>query len=295
MEQIRNIITTEVHKTLNPNNKEVIQLKMIKRIGLRLCIMAIALAISVLGLGQGPAQAVTCPTTSTADFDGDGFTDKQECDGIPLPNTSPDNFFPGKNSGLLRAVRLDPDTKDLFVILVPASQNSLFPDNPLEYVVAPQVQGGLGITAHIINMVQAYNPSTRVVTSVSSQKAVKVTENLDATSGNIILGMASCGTPMGLDLATIYTQRIVNHVTSVLGASNTNLQNQITTYIKHTIAHEVGHMLGPLAPKYVDTFGGNHYKTGTKVVMDQSVYYKDTTFSIGTIFADADKTKIKLR
>jgi hypothetical protein len=259
---------------------------------LRSCWFIAILAMAITGVtlfsGQGSAQAaVNCSSPSTtADADSDGFTDAQECNGITLLGDG--SNFPGKNSGLTRADRLDPDTKDLFVILVPAVSGSMFPTSPLEYVVAPQAQGGLGITAHLINANQA--SSTRNVTS--TQKAVKVAENLDDTSGNITLGMASCGTPNGLDLATIFTKRIFNHVNTVSGSPNPSL---VEIYIKHTIAHEVGHMLGPLAPKYVSSYGGNHYKSGTNVLMDQSVYYKATTFYIGTTFTSSDKTGMKLK
>ena len=271
--------------------KEVIPMKRNK--GLNPCWIIAILAMAITGVilfsGQGSAlAAVTCPTSSTADADGDGFSDQQECDGIPLPNTPPGNIFPGKISGLPRADRLDPDTKDLFVILVPVSSGSLFPtNNPLEYVAAPQAQGGLGIAVHVINSNQA--TSSRNVTP--TQKAVRVAESI-LLDDNVILGMASCGTPNGLDLATIYTKRIEKHVTTVKQAPNATLTEN---YIKHTIAHEVGHMLGPLAPKYVSSYGGNHYKSGTNVLMDQSVYYKGTTFYIGTTFTSSDKTGMKLK
>ena len=279
-----------VNENQNYKRKEVIQMK--KREGLGSWMHVILMAVAVMGMSllfvRVPADAaVTCPTISTADPDGDGFTDQQECDGITLANGS---HFRGKSEGvsqgLPRDQYLDPDTKDLFVILVPASPSKI-PANPLEFVSNPQSQGGLGIAVHVIGPTQA--DSNRYVTT--TQKAVRVTESLDVSNLNI-LGMSSCGTPNGLDLATVYTQRIENHVKSVNPAASPDF---IATYIKHTIAHEVGHMVGPLAPKYTANYGGYHYKTGTKVILDQSVYYKGTTLYIGTSYTSADQSGVKLK
>lgn len=263
-----------------------------KREGLRSWMYIIFMAVTLMGLNmllsQVPAQAaVDCATvtsSSTTDTDKDGFTDYQECNGITLADGT---SFPGKSSQAAITVRLDPDTRDLFVILVPATPSS-FPANPLEFVSKPVSQGGLGLNVHVITPAQAPN---RVV-SPSTQKAVRVTESLDVSNPNL-LGISSPGTPNGLDLATVYTQRIKNSFTSILGT--TPSQDLIDLYIKHTIAHEIGHMVGPLAPTGSSSYGGYHYKSGTNVIMDQSVYYKGTTFYIGTTYTSKDQTKTILK
>jgi hypothetical protein len=279
-----------VQENLHITRKEVIQMK--KREGLRSWMYIIFMAVTLMGLNmllsQVPAQAaVDCATvtsSSTTDTDKDGFTDYQECNGITLADGT---SFPGKSSQAAITVRLDPDTRDLFVILVPATPSS-FPANPLEFVSKPVSQGGLGLNVHVITPAQAPN---RVV-SPSTQKAVRVTESLDVSNPNL-LGISSPGTPNGLDLATVYTQRIKNSFTSILGT--TPSQDLIDLYIKHTIAHEIGHMVGPLAPTGSSSYGGYHYKSGTNVIMDQSVYYKGTTFYIGTTYTSTDQTKTKLK
>ncbi len=287
MEKKASMNSWMVQENKNFERKEVIQME--KREILWSWVHIILTVVVVVGLNllliQAPAMAaVDCNNPSTeADADLDGFTDAQECIGITLYNGS---LFLGKDSGVNRADRLDPDTKDLFVILVYASPTKI-PANPLEYVSAPQSQGGLGIALHVIVPEQA--DTNRLVTS--TQKAVRVTESLD-DSTTTPLGVTSCGTPNGLDLATVYTQRIINHVTSVNPSASQTLKD---TYIKHTIAHEVGHMVGPLAPTYNANYGGYHYKTGTNVILDQSVKYKGTTFYIGTTYTSADKSGIKLK
>jgi len=252
--------------------------------------MAVILMGLDMLLSQVPAQAaVDCANaSSTTDTDKDGFTDYQECNGIALTGGG---TFPGKNTPNRltdRSQYLDPDTRDLFVILVPATPSSL-PANPLEFVSKPVNQGGLGLNVHVITPEQAPN---RVVSLSSTQKAVRVTESLDVSNPNL-LGISKPGTPNGLDLATVYTQRIKNSFTSILGTSPS--QDLIDLHIKHTIAHEIGHMVGPLAPTGSSSYGGYHYKSGTNVIMDQSVYYKGTTFYIGTTYTSKDQTKTKLK
>ena len=74
----------------------------------------------------------------------------------------------------------------------------------------------------------------------------------------------------------------------------------ISTFIKNTIAHEASHSMA-LAPKYDSRYGGNHYQTGTNVVMDQSVYYTtgknpaSTKFYLPGVYATADPPAAKLK
>jgi len=230
------------------------------------------------------------------DADNDGFTDVQESTPIILHDNS---TFPScVGGGYQRANCLDPASKDLFVIVVPA-MSTLIPANPLEFVSRNQTSGGLGIATHEIDQGQA-GPDREIA---GTQKAVRISESLD-TSNDIILGISQYGTPNGPDLATVYTQRIKNHIMSVCGSSfgtskcadNTGVSSQalIDKYIKHTIAHEAAHML-TLTTTYNDRLGGHHYKTGTNVILDQSVYYKGTTFYIGTTFTSADKSGAALK
>jgi hypothetical protein len=260
--------------------------------GMKLRILFGLMAVAALVLVTPPIQVWA------QDADNDGFTDAQEKppgiylwgDGSPFPSCV--------GTGLPRDSCLDPASKDLFVIVVPAA-STLIPANPLEFVSRDQTSGGLGIATHEIAQGQA-GPDREIA---GTQKAVRISESLD-TSNDIILGISQYGTPNGPDLATVYTQRIKNHIMSVCGSSfgtskcadNTGVSSQdlIDKYIKHTIAHEAAHML-TLTTTYNDRLGGHHYKTGTNVILDQSVYYKGTTFYIGTTFTSADKSGAALK
>jgi hypothetical protein len=244
--------------------------------------------------------AVDCAAPSAVDdYDQDGFSDELECLGITLYGG---DIVPGALDAVPRAERLDPESKDLFVILAPATPSNI-PTNPLEYLIAPEADGGLPVVMHIIASEQA--DPTRRVSPASSQRAVKVTEDLDISNMDV-LGIANYGTPNGLDLATVYTERIKEHVNSVCsGASTCNDVDEVTIgasavidkYIKHTIAHEVAHNT-VLTNEYNDRFGGYHYKTGSNTVLDQSVKYISrkgvVTWYIGSKFVPADQTAVRL-
>jgi hypothetical protein len=270
--------------------------------------MAVTL-FNLLLLGVGLVQAgVTCSTnmSTTTDSDGDGFTDFKECYGFTMSDGKT-KVYGRANCPGGSAICLDPDTKDLFIVMVPASGSTYLSSitNPLQDVANSVGQSGLGIRVHVVQKSQV--SSLRVVTSGSTQKAAMVTESLD-TSSPTVLGLTNTGTPNGLDNSTIYTQRIVNYLQGVCGPgyancvdaySNATGTEFLNRYILHIINHEVGHELGPLSPTYNASYGGYHYKTGSNVIMDQAVYYTTAngknTFYIGTGYTSTDQNSIKLK
>lgn len=274
-------------------------------------LLSVLLAIAMV-LTQTPARAVTCPTASTADSDGDGFTDAEECNGITLADGSPfKGFLEGGDC-------LDPNNRDLFVILIPAAQNSKIPSNPFMYASA------LPIRMHFITPDKVTSNADytldRIVSPNSAltpkQKAVRLTEDLtsyDSQNPNLPLGISGEGTPNNRDNATIFTERADGFIRYTYASNNipfpSNLQDLIDKFIRRNIAHELGHMIRPLAPvsqaDYVN-FQGYHYKPGTKynkvnVILDQYVLCNVSanqgtiTFSIGTIYTPADIAAITLR
>jgi hypothetical protein len=269
--------------------------------------LVVALVLLV-GITVNPPYSlaqVVCPNTSTADTDGDGFTDAQECAGISF---LAGNLFGGAasiptcNGILARAQCVDPNSKDAFVIVTRASPSRI-PTNPYQFISAAQAAGGLGITVHEITTTR----TDRMVSDVSSQQAARLRESLDTS--DVILGSANQG--MVLDLATVFTQRIANFVTSTCAGSSTCADSNAATngvdtvsevidhYIRHTIAHELGGHVLTLAPVYNSRYGGNHYQSGTKVVMEQSVTYTKksgrVTWYISSLYTDPDRAAAKLR
>jgi hypothetical protein len=257
-------------------------------------------------VGPMPSNAqVVCPSTSTADSDGDGFSDAQECTGLTL---SAGNLFgqatsiPTCGSGIARSQCLDPNSKDAFVIVNRASPSRI-PANPYQFIQAAQSAGGLGTTVHEITSTRP----DRIVSDVSSQQAARLRESLDTS--DVILGSANQG--MTLDLATVFTQRIANFVTSTCAGSSICTDSNAATngvdtaseiidhYIRHTIAHELGGHVLTLAPVYNSRYGGNHYQSGTKVVMEQSVTYTKksgrVTWYISSLYTDPDRAAATLR
>ena len=186
----------------------------------------------------------------------------------------------------------------------------------MEFVYRPKASGGLGLATHIITASQAdseryfgYRDQARTVQI--PQKAARVTESLN-TGNLIILGVAEYGTPNGLDDATVYTQRIKSHIMNVCGSrydtarcvdtsSPTPLSGDalVSRYIKHTIAHEIGHMI-TLTTQNQPRFDGHHYKSGSQVILEQAVAYTDksqkVTFYLSDKYLDsADYTGIHLK
>jgi hypothetical protein len=242
-----------------------------------------ALAALAVALPERPVQAqtaeITCPTPSVEDRDGDGFSDMQECLGVLLLDGT---TFPGVLSAdgaptnLPRAQRLDPNSKDLFVIYRRASATLLggLPD-PFARVTFNNVAfnglADLGVTAHVL-----YDDAglfqDRTVSIASPQKAVRVSESLDA--GGTVLGNCQWGTPFGLDGCIVYTQRAKNFIDATCPGDSVDVRNQVFhAYATFLILHEAGHSLGGLAAAYNSRFGGYHYKAGANVIMEQAATY----------------------
>jgi hypothetical protein len=250
-------------------------------------LIAVATLAVALGVAILPIQAralVTCPTASTGDADGDGLTDAQECAGITLNlGTATAIIIPPCTAGLARSACLDPNAKDLFVIVVPAASGSLLAPgfNPFGTITVSGTNVGpinfsgfsaLGITVHQITAAQA--ATDRTLSAGSTQKAARVAESLDTS--DTILGVCNWGTPNALDGCVVYTQRIKNFIDSVCNAvpdTTTDRAAVFKAYTIHTFIHEVGHSLGGLTATYDKRYGGYHYASGSGIVMEQAETY----------------------
>ncbi len=288
-------------------------------------IYVILMTVTLIGmsllLSQVPARAgaVRCSnvsSSSTTDTDGDGITDYDECNGIMLFNGT---NFPGLNSPNRPSARsqyLDPNSKDVFVILVRSddpgglgggstkitrqANNAAdvaywFPffSNPVGQNAG---QFGLGLAVHLITPTTAAQAATNrlicpncQLSPTNQQKAIKVTESLDQTADNVLGYTSLCATPNSGGLTTVYTQKIYN----LLGNVSQGIRD---LYIRHTIAHEMGHTSGPLAPVNYPEYGQYHYQsTNNNLIMDQSVYVSGSTFYIGTQYTSGDQGGVHLK
>jgi hypothetical protein len=295
-------------------------------------LMAVAALGIIIPLAHEPVHAAAdaCASYSkTADSDGDGFVDYEECNGITFYGGG---TFPGyKNRTGDRKQYLDPNSKDLFVIMAPATGgyfNSLGA-NRLEYIYNSASNGGLGISTHEIasNKAAADRTVCKAATGYTCtkptgqtvlQKAVKGTENLnDGGTGanrNILASSSSMhGTPNGTDLCMIYTVRIKNSIQEKCGCQNIDKADASNTcngccdnatpqtcgqalfykYIKHTIAHEIAHQL--MLTITNDPTWGWHYPEGTGVDLDYMSYFDGASFIVGTVFTGADYSGARLK
>jgi hypothetical protein len=236
-----------------------------------------------------PLQVLGAVDTG-ADSDADGFTDFQECNGISTVGTNPVEFkWCGSTVNGVPPTRdrcLDPDSRDLFVILARASA-SVFPEGfnaflPVTfYGVNFTGLNALGLAVHQLNSDQADLDRfvAPVAPLVTRPKAVRVSESLDANG--TILGNCQWGTPLGLDGCVIYTQRAQNFIASTCGSASiqtpagapSTLEQVVLAYSTYLVLHESGHSLGGLTGDYNSRFGGYHYKPGAGLVMEQAVTY----------------------
>lgn len=239
----------------------------------KICVQASALIVASL-LSCGAFAQQVC---AELDNDRDGFIDAQECLGIPVVDSS---------GAVTKTVFGDPARKDLFLIFAPAASGSLMvkadgtpldPFVPAQYQVNGSTVTFNGLSALNVNL-HVLRPDevalTRVVSTVSTQKAVRVAESLD-TNGTI-LGNCQWGTPNSLDGCVVYTQRIWNFINATCDAAGDRTTDRRTiflAYITQSFLHETGHSLGGLTADYNSRFGGYHYKSGSGVVMEQSVTY----------------------
>jgi len=259
----------------------------------------LALAVGVVSL------PVFAGAATVADADNDGFSDTEEAAGITLTGGT---LVPGCGAsvpapGQTRNACLDPKTKDLFVIFTPLATNSSMPafNDAMEYVWRSKASGGLEIATHSITAAQVKTAPRNVT---ATQKAVKVGEASDATS-TTVLGTSTYGTPNGTNNVIVYTKRIQAFIDGVCPAGvtctdSTGLLDKaavVAKYIRHTIAHEIGHDVS-LTGTSNASYGGYHYATGTNTVMEQSVYKTTTSgvkFYVSDTFTSVDQGGYKMK
>jgi len=192
---------------------------------------------------------------------------------------------------------MNPSKKDVFVLLIPAAGGYIAGiQDPFFYAQeSTNPNGGLPINIHRLPYTATCNETwTREIPGFS-QKALRIKESLNTSV--VEIGISTPGLPSGRDDATIYTKRIWQKIVEAcpfLGSpdspsytcpANATCENcQVNSsikgmaifpyYIQNTIAHEMAHMLRPLAQPYSSKIG-YHDKSGSGFIMDQ--FYVGTT------------------
>ena len=267
---------------------------------MRTLIRASCLGLLLLApLGAAAQVPILCPGGAT-DFDGDGFTDAQECAGIAyvggLRNAADTTVsLPRCVAGAPRGSCVDPATRDLFLIDQSTASLPLPAGSFASYA-------SLGLTLH--KLVRTAVSTDRTVIPLWPQKAVQIVTDPDAVSG--VLGRANWGTPNNLDGATLYPNRVAAYVNGLCPAGTTcrtsdGLQNGapaiITVLARWVVDHEVGHTIG-LSRVFDSRYGGYHEASGSLTVMEQTpkVVKKGSvaTFYIAGVFSSVSATDAKV-
>ena len=252
------------------------------------------LAALSLALGPGREAWAACTTdpcvgggSPNFDCDRDGFSDAEECNGLTLLGGAAFAFPSCRVAPTADPNCLDPKVSDLFVKFEKAATSAytqLGITDPAAFsmITQPVSSGGLAIRVHVLTATHAAAllpaPQPNSVTIRQLAVLVREVRGTPSTTCPItaalgaVNGVTSIG---GSAVAQIFTQRIIDHVGCVYGAANANSAAALADkalMIRHTTAHETTH-LNRLAPESVDAYGGNHYKSGTGCVMDQSSTY----------------------
>lgn len=255
----------------------------------------------LLALALTPARvAAQCGNQADlTDTDSDGFTNYWECTGLPLTC-----------GGTLPQTSLN--VKDLFVFLVRANPSNI-PASPFDPFALAKTSLANVVNIHVIEGPCNTLLSTRVVSTKSTQKAIKITE--DPSTSVTEVGSSNPGVPRGRDEAKIYPNRIMQKLLEACPCLSNNTCNATCRatsgayliddlyklYIQNTIAHEIGHLIRPLHQPYTTKYE-YHYQEGTNtppLIMERAIVAtKDTSgvmmIPIGKDYGSTDIGNIKL-
>ena len=272
-------------------------------------LIAVILIMLLTQITAGAAEVNYCITdiggTPYSDTDCDGITDDEESD---IPQCSPSVCCPGIYCDAPK------DLFVILVPCEPSNPQcpwiTKLPEDPLYILTTAALD--LHITVHQINSSQTccdansatvfpgcclnYPSTCTLIDSdptycernvTYNQKAVRIVEDTN-TNGSILGRTLPPGTPNTAGDSTIFTQRIINAVDSLCNCGATSNCNTcvdaldgtigeaavIDKYIRHNIAHEVGHAMTLKRLSATDI--GYHYPSQTNVILDSSVYYVKT-------------------
>lgn len=212
-------------------------------IGRKWGLMTLLLALSFCLMAGSVMAQVDCNNPGDTDSDGDGLTDVQECNGIVL-------------TGDIQVTNLDPDRRDLFVILKKATTGS---------ILATIEFDPFATLRDLVNVHEISESQLDVNGTVNgTQHAAILLEKPAEGAGGGYFGEMPWGTPNQGNVGQVYTGDIHNFVYG-LGGSDADF----AAYVQYVIAHEHGHGL-KLTPTLISRYDGYHYATRKKVVMSES-------------------------
>ena len=225
---------------------------------------------SMPAFAQNATSTFACSQAAVnLDGDLDGFVDTDECAGLGGITIC--------NGTTTRANCIDPNGRDVFVLLVPAATASNIPADPLSLI--NQAVGGLNVAAHPVSA-NHVGTGRILIAPNSTQKVIRVTESKLTGSG--ILGVCEWGTPNGLDDCIVYTER-AKAVAASMGLVATDV-------IKWVINHEVGHALNLTA--FEDPTIGHHEPAGSGFVMMSAMTKKS---GAPRTFSEGSRTDVRLK
>jgi hypothetical protein len=281
---------------------------------------AIASLALLGGLAAADGAAAVCsvdPCASTPggsavfDCDQDGYNDREECGGITAAGGAAFDYPSCRVSPTSAPNCLDPKVPDVFVRLEKDTaavggsafdQLGIAPGSEFLYVTQPVSQGGLPLQLHQLSPATPLlsSPQPNGVTSVQAAIIVReVRENLafpcpivDALGRVNSPGSANEGN--NFNVAIVYSTRILRYVDCVylsVGNTSTSRTPAQIAQLRHTAAHELTHLM-EAAPESNVRFGGQHYKSGSGCVLDQSTQAttkgSSVTFFIPTKYCGPD-------
>ena len=243
------------------------------------------------------------------DNDLDGFTNQEECEGLVAGETTYDNHIvylsiPGRNSGVLRENRLDPESKDLFLGVIPLLDGSLLSGtrerlaagslsaNLPKYDEAGSITGHLGIYTHLLTESQLKAlPATREIIA-GRQKWLRVTESKDL-SGKFGSSVDTNAPPDGKDDIKIFTYFIRQFVNDVFadGVDHPEVWEDINDQV---FCHEAfGHGI-KVYPEYNARYDGYHLRPGTGFMMEEAMKVQGTEFYPAYLYIDKSVLEFQL-
>lgn len=278
---------------------------------LRVVAFAMCAVLTVLASrpAQGRCSVDPCLASDpNLDCDQDGYTNQEECAGLDTAA----GFFPScRAAGATRPACMDPVLPDLFVLLQKGTpsvydQLGIPAGEEFQYITQPPSLGGLGAQVHVLDAARVTLPATPQPNSITSrQAAVLVREQLTppATACPVTGEIGRVNMPTSSNnsaVALIYSQRILDQIDCVYDSVDpaipaTSRLADKRAMLLHTSAHEATHY-ARLAPDVVERFGGQHYKTSTGCVLDQSTAYSTkggkVSIKIATTYCGPDQAAV---